>query len=256
MAEDENGYGVRSEAQSLGSHARGGYEWHESEQDSLKFRVRKASGVMFVIFLSFWVLSVWRWPFDFLGDYVQPIFMASVIVGYVNGVLDTRAARLIFGKIANVSIELILAMWIFLPSRLLVATPWFTYLSIFSITFILTLTAAIFFGGSISDKYSRLSDRIGGFLHGIAFIVVVLWLSGTEGLLSPIGLAPNVFSDYLLPFGIGVYILGSVVQSASFPISWVAAERASYSIAWGCLGAIILTFIFRWIGFLLYLKSL
>jgi hypothetical protein len=252
MTEDEKVAKIHSKARSHESRYWDGYDWHESEDDSLKSRLKKAAGVTYVIFLVFWVLSVWRWPFSFLGDYVQPIFLAAVIAGYVNFVLDARTVRLVFGKIANVSIELIFMMWIFLPSRLIAAPPWFTYLSIFSTTFILTLTLALFFGGSISDKYSRLSDRIGGFFHGIAFIVVVLWLSGTAGLLLPIGLAPSIFSNYLLPLGIGVYILGSLVQSASFPIRWVAAERASYSIAWGCLGAIILTFVFRWIGFLSY----
>lgn len=143
-----------------------------------------------------------------------------------------------------------MAIWFFMPSAWMNEPPWLTYLSVLGTTLIVTLTASIFFGGSISDKYSRLSERIGGYLHGIGLIVVVFWFFGTIGLLSLIGLAPSVFSDYLVPLGFGIYILGSVIQSASFPIRWVAAERASYSISWGCLGGLMMTLVFRWIGVL------
>jgi hypothetical protein len=247
MAEDQARNDRHPAAQSNSSHYQE-YEWHESDQTSLKSQIQKASGIMYVLFLLLWVLSIWRWPFPFLGDYIQPFFLLAVILGYANGVSNARSVRSVFGKVVDTSIEIVLAIWLFAPSEPI----WATYLRIFASVLILSLIAALFLSGSISDKYSRLSERIGSYLHGVALIALVTWLFGSQGLLSLIGLAPSVFSDYLVPLGFGIYILGSVVQSASFPIRWVAAERASYSISWGCFGALILTAMFRWIGLLSY----
>lgn len=247
MAEAQTRNDSDSEVQSRGSHY-SEYSWHENDQTSLKSQIQKASGIMYVLFLLLWVLSIWRWPFGFLGDYIQPFFLLAVFLGYANGVSSARSVRSVFGKIVDTSIEIVLAIWLFAPSEPI----WVTYLSIFASVLISSLIAALFLSGSISDKYSRLSERIGSYLHGVALIVLVTWLFGSQGLLSLIGLAPGAFSDYLVPLGFGVYILGSVVQSASFPIRWVAAERASYSISWGCFSALILTIMFRWIGFLSY----
>jgi hypothetical protein len=250
MSEEEIKNYAQSKSRSRRSDSKDQYDSLGNEEASLRTRVSRAFGVMCLVLLLFWVLSIWRWPFSFLGDYIEFFFVTFVALGYVGTVLNAKTVRSVFGKVAETSIEFMVAIWFFLPLGWLAEPPWVTYLSVISTVLIVTLTASIFFGGSISDKYSRLSERIGGYLHGIGLMVVVFWFFGTIGLFSFIGIAPRVFSDYLVPLGFGIYILGSVIQSASFPIRWVAAERASYSISWGCLGALMMTLVFRWIDVL------
>jgi hypothetical protein len=247
MAENQTRSDNDSEAQSHRTFHLGP-DWQANDQLSLRSQIRKASGIIYVLFLLVWVFSIWRWPFNFLGDYIQPFFLIAAFVGYVNGVLSARTARSVFGKVATTSIELLIAIWIFAPAEPI----WVTYLSVVATILILSIVATILFGGSVADKYTRLSEKIGSYLHSIALIIFVIWLFGSRGFFSLIRLPPSIFGDYLVPLGFAVYILGSVVQSASFPIRWVAAERASYSIAWGCLGALILTIVLRWIGSLSY----
>jgi hypothetical protein len=203
---------------------------------------------MCVLFLLLWLLAIWRWPFNFLGDYVQPFFLIAAFLGYTSGVLGARKIRAVFGNVAEVSIGLVVAIWLFAPSGYI----WVTCLNIFATIFVISLIGALLLSGTISDKYSRLSDKVSRYLHSIALIIMAIWLFGRQGFFLLIGIAPGVFSDYLVPLAFGVYILGSVVQSASFPIHWVAAERVAYSISWGCLGALILTIALRWIGLLQY----
>jgi hypothetical protein len=247
MVEDQTRNDNDSEVQTHRSFHPGS-DWQVNEQPSLRSQLQKTSGIIFVLFLLLWVFSVWRWPFGFLGDYIQPFFLIAMFAGYANGVSSARTVRSIFGKVATTSIELLVAIWIFAPA----GPVWITYLSIVATIFILSLAATILFSGSVADKYTRLSEKMGSYFHSVAFVIFVIWFFGSQGLFSLIRLPPSIFSDYLVPLGFAVYILGSVVQSASFPIRWVAAERASYSIAWGCFGALILTIVLRWIGFLSY----
>jgi hypothetical protein len=227
----------------------GTYGMHEegSEED-LRRRIEKGLDVLTLAFVLLWVSSIWKWPFAFLSDYTQLFFASSVVFAYAGCVAGARIPRSFFSKAAVTSFEFILLVWIFATSG---ATR-SLYLNYFASAFILMLAASIVTGGSYLDKWERMSDRIGGLLHSIAFIIVVFWLFGSGGLLSIIGLGASFFPDYLLLVGFGVYILGSAVKSTSFPIAYVAFERVAYSIAWGLLGSIFVIIVFRWIGFLSY----
>ena len=248
MAESTKDYNVNRTG-SGGSVSENPFATGENElADDFRRRTAKALGALCLIFGALWVFSIWRFPFDFLADYTMAFFLLCVMFGYASDVAGARTAISIPSRTATTSLEFTIFVWIFAPS----GAPWDLFISYFVTAFILLFVASIAVGGTVSDKWERLSERIGGFLHSIALIVVVLWLFGSNGLLQPIGLSPHIFNDYLLLIGFGIYILGSATKSASFPLHHVAIERASYSIAYGCLGAIILIVFLRWFGFLPY----
>ncbi|WXG44871.1 MAG: hypothetical protein WED04_12725 [Promethearchaeati archaeon SRVP18_Atabeyarchaeia-1] len=223
--------------------------WKENElADDLKRRIEKALDALCLVFVLLWLFSVWKWPFGFLADYIQIFFILCVVFGYAGSIVGAKVITSILSRTATTSFEFILLVWVFAPN----GAPWDLYLSYLGTAFVFLFIASITAGGSISDKWERVSDRVGGFLHGIAFILVLFWLFGSKGRLAFIGLPVSFFPDYLLLAGFAVYILGSVTKSASFPLHRVALERASYSVAMGCLGSVIVTIAFRWVGFLPY----
>lgn len=236
-------------AQKVETHAHDMFEFER--RHSLRLRVERAADTLCLIFVALWILSVWRWPFVFLAEYMEIFFLISVGLAYLGSVAGARSNRLLFSNIATTSILYVVAIWLFLPSSLINAYPWNSYMTFLATLFVLTLTASLLVGGA-GAKWDRVSDRIGTVLHGIALIVWVIWLFGSNGILSPLGLHPSMFPGYLILLGFGTYILGSVVRVATFPIRRVAIERVAYSVAWGSLGAIMVTLLLRWLGFLAY----
>jgi hypothetical protein len=221
----------------------------ESEAaDDLRRRLGKASGSLCIVFGVLWLFSIWRFPFNFLADFTMIFFVLCVTLGYASDVVGARTVKSIPSRTATTSLEFAIFVWIFAPS----VSPWGLFTSYFVTAFILLFATTIAIGGTVSDKWERLSERTGSFLHSAALIMVVLWLFGSNGLLQPVGLGSSIFHDYILLIGFSAYVLGSAIKSASFPLRHVAFERASYSVAYGCLGSIILIVFLRWFGFLPY----
>jgi hypothetical protein len=218
------------------------------DTDQLRPRIERAFTALCLVFAVLWVFSIWRFPFGFLADYMIVFFLSSIICGYASAALGAKTASSVPSRAAATSFGFTILVWIFAPT----GYPWSLFLSYIVTSFALLLLLSIAVSGNASDRWDRLSDRVGGFFHSIALVVVLFWLFGSNGLLQPINLVPSFFPDYILLIGFGIYILGSVIKSASFPLHHVALERASYSVAYGCLGSIILIILLRWFGYLSY----
>ncbi len=106
MSERETKNYIHSASQSARFESGDQYNLRENEGASLRIRVSKALGVMGLVFLLFWVLSIWRWPFSFLGDYIQLFFLTFVALGYTTCVLSAKTVRSVLGGLQRLQSNL------------------------------------------------------------------------------------------------------------------------------------------------------